>query len=67
VVFNTHPDKNQAINIPVEFRLAEYQQTNGVLVPLRIQQYLNNGLALDLQLKVVTPNSGLSVSTFNVQ
>jgi len=67
IVFNTHPDKNQTINIPIEIRLSNYQQTNGTLAPQRIQQYLNNSLALDLQLTALTPNSGISASAFSVQ
>jgi hypothetical protein len=67
LLFNAHPDLNQTINIPIEIRFSNYQQTNGAPVPLRIQKFLNNALALDLQITAVSPNTGIPVSTFNVQ
>lgn len=67
IVFNDHPDRNQTINIPVEIRLSSYQQTNGALIPLHVQQYLNNSLALDFQLSAFAANSGIPSSTFSVQ
>ena len=67
IVFNTHPDRDKTINIPVEIRLSNYQHTSGALIPLHVQQYLNNVLALDFQLTSFVPNSGISAATFNVQ
>jgi hypothetical protein len=64
MVFDTHPDNNAAINIPVEVDFSNYQSVSGVLAPLRIQQLLNNSLYLDISIESVTINSGLTESIF---
>ena len=67
ILLNTHPDRNQALDIPVEIRFSSYQQTSGLTLPLHIQQHFNNALALDIQINNVSLNTGLSTSAFTVQ
>ena len=66
VSFNTHPDNNETIDIPVEFRFSSYQNVGGLLIPFHIQKYLNNSLALDIQIDVASPNSGLTATSFTI-
>lgn len=49
--FNIHPDADAGLNIPIVVRYSDYRQVNGVTLPFHIQKYLNNGLALDLQVE----------------
>jgi hypothetical protein len=67
VVVITHPDNDQTVDIPLEFRFSDYRLTNGVQVPFHVQKFLNNGLVLDLQFQTVAINSGLSASEFSIQ
>lgn len=46
--YNTHPDRDAGIDIPVEVRYSDYRQVNGASIPFHIQKFLNHGLALDL-------------------
>jgi len=66
LAFNTHPDGNALIDIPVWIQFSRYQKTAGVQVPMRVQKFLNNGLVLDIQLTDATLNSGLSGSPFQL-
>src|SRR5208337_414221 len=45
--FNTHPDVDANTNLPVEVQFGNYQNSNGALVPFRIQEYLQRTLLLD--------------------
>jgi hypothetical protein len=65
--FNQHPDNNALLDIPVEIRFSGYQSNNGVAVPMHVQKYLNNVLALDLQFTSAATDSGLSSSAFAIQ
>lgn len=67
LTFNTHPDNNLLLDIPVEIRLSDYRAVNGAQVPFHVEKYLNNGLILDLHFDAVTLNTGLSVSDFRTQ
>lgn len=67
ISFNTHPDNNALINIPIQIQFSSYQTTQGISVPYHIQKYIQNGLALDLMVSNVQLNSGLSASDFQVQ
>lgn len=67
VLFNTHPDKDATENILVEIDFSNYQIVNGVAVPFRIQELINNGLFLDITAQSATFNSGLPQSTFSGQ
>jgi hypothetical protein len=64
MAFNTHPDNDAGLNIPVEIRYSDYQSEAGVQVPMHVQKYLNNGLVLDLQFQKAATNSGLPASLF---
>jgi hypothetical protein len=67
IMFNTHPDNNALLQIPVEIRFSDYRSTNGAQVPFHIQKFLNNVLLLDLQIQSVSLNTGLTSATFAVQ
>jgi hypothetical protein len=67
VDFNVHPDDNVSNNIPVEIVYSGYQLSNGVLVPMHIQRYMQGSLMLDVNVTAVTLNSGLSQTEFAVQ
>jgi hypothetical protein len=67
LVFNAHPDNNLNVNIPIVAQLSNYQPTNGLQVPMHVQQYLQGGLILDSVVTGVTVNSGLPDSDFNIQ
>jgi hypothetical protein len=67
LTFNTHPDNNMLLDIPVEIRFTSYTSVNGAQIPFHIQKFINNTLALDLQLQSAILNSGLSISSFTAQ
>jgi len=64
--FNTHPDNNAGLDIPIQIQFSNYQSVNGVQVPLHLQKYLNNGLILDLQFSNATLDSGLIATAFQI-
>jgi len=64
VTFNTHPDNNALLDIPIEVRFSDYRAVNGVQVPFHVQKFLNNGLILDLQFQTAVLNTGLAASQF---
>jgi hypothetical protein len=65
ISFNTHPDNNASLDIPVEVRFSDYRPVNGAQVPFHLQKYLNNTLILDFQVQTVAVNTGLAASTFS--
>ena len=67
VMFNEHPDDNQLVNISVQVMLSDYRNVNGAQIPFHIQRYVNDSLALDIQLTSASVNSGISDNTFSVQ
>lgn len=64
ISFNTHPEENALVDVPIEVRFSNYRVVNGVQIPFQIQKFLNNGLVLDFEVQTATPNSGLSSATF---
>jgi hypothetical protein len=64
--FNTHPDNDLNLNIPIEVRFAEYRSVSGVLVPFRVQKFLQGTLTLDLAVTQAAVNSGVASSRFTV-
>jgi len=66
LAFNIHPDNDMGLDIRVEIRFSEYRAVSGVQVPFHIQKYLNNGLALDLQVQIATLNTGLAPAAFSI-
>lgn len=65
--FNTHPDNDFNLKIPVEIQFSGYQKVNGVVVPMHIQKLIQGTLTLDLAVTSVTVNSGIADSDFAVQ
>jgi len=65
--FNTHPDTNGQLDIPVQIFFSDYKDFLGVSVPTHVQRFFNGTLQLDLQFNSVSVNSGLSASEFSVQ
>jgi hypothetical protein len=59
-VFNSHPDNDALIDLPTEIRYSNYQNINGVLIPLHVQKFVNNSLTVDLQFNDATFNTGIS-------
>jgi hypothetical protein len=67
LAFNTHPDNNELLDIPVEIAFSDYRSVNGVQIPFHVQKFLNNSLFLDFQVQNAAINSGLSASAFAIQ
>jgi hypothetical protein len=67
ISFNTHPDDNALLDIPIEVRFSDYRAANGTQIPYHIQKFLNNSLLLDFQVQTVTLNSGLTSSALSAQ
>ena|SRR2546425_89839 len=66
IVFNTHPDDDVGLDLPVEIQFSDYKTVNGIQVPFRIQKLIRGGLQLDLVLTSAAINSGLSSGEFTV-
>jgi hypothetical protein len=66
VRFTTHPPNDYSLDLSVEVRFSNYQQTNGILVPLHVQKFLNGGLVLDLTFTSATLNSGIFDTDFTL-
>ncbi len=64
--FNAHPDNDLNLNIPVEIVFGGYRNVNGVLVPFRIQKFLQGTLTLDLAVTQAALNSGVPSSAFTI-
>jgi hypothetical protein len=67
VTFNIHPDNNGSLDIPVEVKYSDYRSVGGLQIPFRIQQFVQFGLHIDIQLANATINSGMTSSQFQVQ
>jgi len=52
--YSTHPDDDENTDIPILVRYSDYRQVSGATIPFHIQKYINNGLALDLQVENAT-------------
>jgi hypothetical protein len=65
-VFNAHPDDDAGTNIPIEIDFGNYQNINGVNVPLHIQRYVQGTLMVELSISTVSLNTGLQLSTFAI-
>ncbi len=62
ITYAIHPDDNALQDIPVELQFSSYGSISGVQVPHEIRKFINNSLALDLQFKTATFNTGLSAT-----
>jgi hypothetical protein len=65
--FNTHPDDNALLDIPMQILFSNYQVVSGVQIPFHVQRFFNNSLLLDMQLQSAVLNSGLTPGGFGVQ
>lgn len=65
--YSIHPDNNAALNIPCQILYSNYQNIGGAQIPLHVQKFVNNTLALDLQFQTATPNTGLTVAQITAQ
>ena len=66
LTFNTHPDNDMGLDIPIEIRFSDYRAVKGAQVPFQVQKFLNNSLTLDLQFQNATLNTGLTSAAFTV-
>ncbi len=66
LAFNTHPDNDLGVNLPVEVTFASYQTFSGMIAPSRIQSFLQNSLLLDISVTATSANNGLAASEFLV-
>ncbi len=66
LTFSLHPDDDSNLDISVEIRFSDYRQVSGVLVPFRIQKYVNGGLVQDFFIDAVAVNSRPPDSDFAV-
>jgi hypothetical protein len=67
VDFNAHLDDNMSVNIPVEITYQNYQPSNGLLVPMHVQRYLQGVIQLDINVTNVSVNSAIPQTEFAVQ
>ncbi len=67
VDFSIHPDDNLHLSFPVEIRFSGYQQLGGMQAPTRVQKFLQGTLTLDLAIKSIVTNTGISDSDFSTQ
>jgi hypothetical protein len=66
LVYNTHPDNDASLDLPVEIEFSDYRAVNGAQIPFHVQKSLNNSLYLDLQFQSAAVNTGITVSTFSL-
>lgn len=64
--FNTHPDGNDLVNLPVEVDFSNYHTIHGVAVPMHIQRRLQGHLVEDIVVTSASFNNGIPLSTFSV-
>jgi hypothetical protein len=63
-VFNTHPNDAADSNIAIEIDFQNYQQIDGMQVPMRIRRFVQGTLLADISLDTASFNTGLSLATF---
>jgi len=66
-VFNSHADNNASLDIPTEIRYSNYQNIGGTKIPLHVQKFINNDLAIDLQFQNAYLNTGLTAAQISAQ
>jgi hypothetical protein len=62
-----HPDDDFTLDIPVEVRFSDYRIVSGVLVPQRVQRFMNGVLNLDLAITNTAVNPDISDTQFSLQ
>ena len=58
--FSAHPDNDLQVDIPIEIQFSNYQVLNGIRLPLHLEKYVNNTLALDLTFQSAAFNTGVN-------
>jgi hypothetical protein len=66
-VFNSHADNNASLDIPTEIRYSNYQTIGGAQIPLHVQKFINNTLAIDLQFQNASLNTGITAAQISPQ
>jgi hypothetical protein len=66
IAFNAHPDNNASANLSVDVVFSNYQNINGVAVPMHIQKYQQGNLLVDVVVTSEAFNTGLSLSSFTI-
>ena len=66
LAFNTHPDDDLGLDLPVQVTFANYQTFSGLVAPARIQQFLQGSLLLDLSVNATSANNGLGAGDFQL-
>lgn len=64
--FNTHPDNNELVNLPVEIDFSDYRVIRGAEVPTRIQRLLQGHVVEDITVTSASFNNGLSLAAFSL-
>ncbi len=64
--FNTHPDNDAGLDIPVEIHFSDYRAVSGVQVPTHIEKFLQGSLLLDFHVTSAQVNSGLTDGDFSI-
>jgi hypothetical protein len=67
VAFSVHPNDNLRLSFPVEIRFSAYAQLGGIQAPTHVQRFLQGTLTLDLAVKSIVTNAGISDSAFSTQ
>jgi len=67
MIFNFHPDDDAGTNIMLEIDFSNYQNINGIQVPIYIQKLISGGLAMDISISSAVFNTGLPDYLFTVQ
>jgi hypothetical protein len=66
LTFNTHPDNDLNVDLPVRVTFGGYQTFAGLVAPARIQSFLQNSLLLDISVSATTANNGLGPGDFQL-
>jgi hypothetical protein len=54
--FSAHPEDDANVDIPVEVVYSDYREVDGVIVPFRIEKYMNGNLLLELTVNSAVVN-----------
>jgi hypothetical protein len=66
LTFDTHPDSDLSVNLPIRVTFADYRTFAGLVAPARIQKFLQGSLLLDISVNATTANNGLGSSEFQL-
>ena len=67
ISFNVHPDNNALVDIPVLIKYSSYQLVSGANMPMRVQKYINETLALDVAIQNAAFNVNIPSTDFSAQ